>query len=360
MMSTNSRLQRLRRGLADKNVDAFFVSQPENRCYLSGFDGSAGYLLITQEKAVLATDFRYLEQADRQAPGYEVFRITNKIAEWFPKLIGDLNIRKLGFEAENITFALHQQMKDALDKQVKTGLVPLHSLVESLRTVKEPGEMERIKKAAAIGDAAYEHVKDIIKPGVTERQVAWEIEKCLREGGSQAVPFEIIVTAGPNAALPHARPSGRIIQAGEPIVIDMGARFDGYASDLTRTICLGKPDDKFKKVYGIVLEAQLAAISAIVEGMSGHEADNIARTVIGKAGYGETFGHGLGHGIGLATHEAPRLGPASADILTQGMVFTVEPGIYLPGWGGVRIEDLTTIKNGKLEVVSQAHKEKYD
>ena len=232
--------------------------------------------------------------------------------------------------------------------------------MESLRAVKEPEEIELIKKAVEIADAAFEYIEGIIQAGMTEKHVAWEIEKFLRENGSQAVPFEIIVASGPNSALPHAKPSERVINPGEPVVIDMGAKFDGYASDLTRTICLGTPDDTFKKVYDIVLDAQLAAMSIIKEGMTGQQADSSARTVIEQAGYGEAFGHGLGHGVGLATHELPRLGPNSTEPLTSGMVFTIEPGIYLPGWGGVRIEDTVMMENGKVRVISKARKARYD
>jgi Xaa-Pro aminopeptidase len=356
-MSISSRLEKLRRGLKDRGIDAVLVSQPENRRYLSGFDGSAGWLLITEKKAVLATDFRYLEQVKRQAPDYELFRTGGGIGDWLSGFTGDAGVKKLGFEAADITYSLYQTITKALGK--KTGLVPLSDFVEALRAVKEPGEIELIKKAAAIGDAAYEHVRGTIRPGMTEQEVAWALEKYLRESGSQAMPFEIIVAAGPNATLPHARPSDRPIEDGEPVVIDMGAKFDGYASDLTRTVCAGKPDDKFKKIYGIVLAAQQAAIARVAGGMTGHEADAAAREVIAAAGYGEAFGHGLGHGIGLATHEGPRLGPGAAGKLVSNMVFTIEPGIYLPGWGGVRIEDDVVLNDGKPEVITKARKESY-
>ena len=360
-MIVNSRLQKLRQKLAEKEIDAILVSQSENRYYLSGFDGSAGFLLITAEKAILATDFRYIEQAGAQAPDYEVSRITNNITDWFPSLAGDLSLRRLGFEAGNVTFTMHHQLRDALNaKKMPTKLVPVNGLVESLRAIKEPEEIECIKKAVAIADAAYEYIEGIIRTGMTEKHVAWEIEKCLRESGGQPVPFEIIVASGPNSAWPHAKPSERTINPGEPIVIDMGAKFDGYASDLSRTICLGTPDDTFKKVYGVVLGAQLAALSIINEGVTGQQADSYARTAIAQAGYGEAFGHGLGHGIGLASHELPRLGPGSTEPLISGMVFTVEPGIYLSGWGGVRIEDTVMIENGKVKLLSKARKESYD
>ena len=211
-----------------------------------------------------------------------------------------------------------------------------------------------------IADAAFEHVEGIISAGMTEKQVAWEIEKRLRESGSEAVTFEIIVASGPNSAMPHARPTERVINLGEPIVIDMGAKCDGYASDLSRTVCIGAPDDTFIKVYHTVLDAQQAAMSIINEGVTGHQADSAARKVIKRAGYEEAFGHALGHGVGLAPHELPRLGPGSTEPLTGGMVFTVEPGIYLPGWGGVRIEDTAVMQNGKARAISRARKVRYD
>jgi Xaa-Pro aminopeptidase len=355
------RLQKLRGRLAENKIDAIFISQPENRCYLSGFDGSSGFLLITPQKAILATDFRYTEQAATQTPDYEILRITNNITDWFPGLARDLAVKRLGFEANDITFAMHHQLRDALNKkQVPVKLVPVNGLVESLRAVKEPGEIELIKKAVAIADAAYEKIEGTIQAGMTEKQVAWEIEKSLRDHGSQAVPFEIIVASGPNAALPHARPSDRMISPGEPIVIDMGAKFDGYVSDLSRTICIGTPDSTFIKVYQTVLDAQQAAMSIIREGTTGHQADTSARAAIERAGYGEAFGHALGHGVGLAPHELPRLGPGSNEPLNEGMVFTVEPGIYLSGWGGVRIEDTVMIENGKARAISRARKASYD
>jgi len=360
-MKTNNRLQKLRQNFAEKNIDAIFVSQPENRHYLSGFDGSSGFLLITAQKAILATDFRYIEQARAQAPDYKIFRITNSITDWFSRLVDGLSVKRLGFEARHITFTMHHQLRDILnEKQFLLKLVAVNGLIESLRAVKEPEEIELIKKAVAISDAAYEYIEGMIQTGMTEKHVAWEIEKFLRENGSQPIPFDIIVASGPNSALPHARPSERTINYGEPIVIDMGAKFDGYASDLSRTICLGIPDDNFKKVYDTVLDAQLTAVSIITEGMTGEQADSSARAVIERAGYAEAFGHALGHGIGLAPHESPRLGPGAVEPLTSGMVFTVEPGIYLPGWGGVRIEDTVVIENGKAKLISKARKVRYD
>ncbi len=356
-MSLKSRLNRLSQKLAEKEIDAFFISQPENRYYLSGFDGSDGFLLITLQNTILATDFRYIEQARRQAPDYEIFLITNNTADWFPRLVAGVNLKRLGFEAGHITFARYRQLTDALNKaKSQLELVSVDRLVESLRAIKEPEEIELITKASAITDSAFEYIEGIIHVGMSEMEVAWEIEKFMREKGSQTVPFDIIVASGPNSALPHAQPSQRTIQSGEPIVSDIGARIGGYGSDLSRTICLGSDDGAFKRVYDTVLRAQLAAIAAIKEGMTGEEADNLARKVIKQAGYGEAFGHALGHGAGLAPHELPRLGPNSKEQLVNGMVFTIEPGIYLTGWGGVRIEDTVVMESGRIRVISRARK----
>ena len=356
-MKIGDRLQRLRQELVEKEIDAIFISQPENRYYLSGFDGSFGFLLITPQNTVLATDFRYLEQAKRQAHDYEIFQISGDIVDWFPRLVAELSLTRLGFEAGHITFAMYRQLTDILNKaQSQLKLIPTDGLVESLRAIKEPEEIELITKAVAISDNAMEYIGDIIHIGMSEKEVAWQIEKFMRENGSQTIPFDIIVASGPNSALPHAKPSSRAIHSGEPVIIDIGARVGGYSSDLSRTICLDATDDTFNKVYDTVLGAQLAALAIISEGMTGGQIDNVARTVIQEAGYGEAFGHSLGHGVGLAPHEPPRLSPNSLENLVDGMVFTVEPGIYLSGWGGVRVEDVVVMENGKARVISKARK----
>ncbi|MFC1906761.1 aminopeptidase P family protein [Chloroflexota bacterium] len=352
-----NRLQNLRQALAAKASEAILISQPETRLYLSGFDGSAGYLLITPQAAILATDFRYIEQAKAQAPDYEIRRLAGDAADWLPGLATELELGDVAFEAANITVTQYGKLNDALDKsKTPTKLTPLEELVEPLRAVKEPEEIKLITQAAELADAAYEYVEAKIKAGMTEKEIAWEIEKTLRERGSQTIPFDIIVASGPNAALPHARPTSRVIGNGEPIVIDMGARIDGYCSDLSRTLCPGKRDDRFNEVYDIVLKAQQAAISSIKEGVTGEKVDAAARKYIEDAGYGEAFGHVLGHGVGLAAHELPHIAPNSSEPLIDGMIFTVEPGIYLAGWGGVRIEDMVLMENGEARVLSQARR----
>jgi len=342
-------------GLGEKDIEGILISQPENRRYLSGFEGSAGFLVITAQEKILATDFRYTVQAKSQAPDYKLLAISGDTGQWFPKLTDELGIKRLGFESEHIAFAQYRRLYDILNKG-KTGLklIPVDGMVESLRALKEPEEIELMTRAAGIADAAMGHIRRKLCVGMTELEAAWEIEKFMREEGSQAIPFEIIVGSGPNAALPHASPSERAIGESEPIVVDIGARVEGYGSDLSRTFCLGAPDETFKKVYDTVLGAQKAAIAIIKEGMSGGDADQLARTVIEEGGYGQAFLHGLGHGVGLAPHESPRLGPDSPDKLADSMVFTIEPGIYLEGWGGVRIEDMVVMEGGKLRQISQA------
>ena len=271
-----------------------------------------------------------------------------------------LGIHRLGFESGATSFAQYSQILEIISRQkIQLELVTLENVVENLRTIKEPEEIAKIRKAAEISDRAFESVADNLKPGMTEKEIAWMLEKYMREAGSLSIPFEIIVGAGPNGALPHAQPSDRPIAEHEPIVIDMGANFEGYSSDLTRTICLGKPDATFVKIYSIVRKAQEAAINGIRQGISGIQADSLARDIIKEAGYNDMFGHGLGHGVGLATHDpAPRLSYLSNDIMANGMVFSIEPGIYLPEWGGVRIEDLAMLENGKVKLLSHAKKMK--
>jgi len=354
-LKIKNRIKRLVEKLGEKELEGILIPQPENRRYLSGFNGSAGFLFITPKDRIIATDSRYTTQAKSQAPDYKLFTISGDMSQWFPQLIDRLGIKRLGFEAEHTAFAQHQRLCDILNKRnSQLKLIPVDGVVEWLRALKEPEEIELITRAAEIADAAMNHIREKLRVGMTELEAAWEIERFMREEGSQPIPFEIIVGAGPNAALPHALPSARAIGESEPIVIDIGARVEGYGSDLSRTFCLGAPDETFKKVYDTVLGAQKAAIAIIKEGMSGGDADQIARTVIEEGGYGEKFGHGLGHGVGLAPHELPRLGPNSPDKLADNMVFTIEPGIYLEGWGGVRIEDMVVMEKGKLRQISQA------
>ena len=350
------RLQRLRQSLTKQDFDVLLVSQPANRRYLSGFTGSTGWLLILASKALLAVDFRYVEQAKQETPDFDVIHIKGDITSWLPKLASDMGCNRIGFEADQTSFSTYQQLCETTNNMSHLQFVPTTGLVEQLRMVKDMQELNLIAGAANMADKAIDHAKSLIRPGKTEKEIAWELEKFLREQGSENLPFDIIIASGPNSALPHARPSERRILEGEPIVIDIGARISGYCSDLSRTLYLGNEDKTFSRIYDTVLGAQLTGLATIVSGMSGDQADKLSRTVIEQEGYGEVFGHGLGHGVGLETHEAPRLGPNSADILADGMVFTIEPGVYLQGWGGIRIEDTVVAENGKLRSLSRADK----
>jgi len=350
-----SRLERFRQLLPEAGVDAVIISQPENRRYLSGFTGSAGYLLIGPDWAVLATDFRYTEQARQEAPDFEVWRIDGSLVPALRDLTRRRSLRRLGFEAHAVTYQTYREWSRYLRGR-GVRLVPLRGLVEQLRAVKDEEEIGRIRKAAEITDRALAAVLETLKYGVTERELAWEVERVMRELGADGVSFAPIVATGPNAARPHHRPGDRRVQPGDIVLLDIGAGFDGYQSDLTRTFVFGRPEEKFLEVWRVVAEANEAARRAARPGMPAAEVDAVAREVIRAAGYGENFGHGLGHGVGLVIHEAPRLGPRSEDKLAAGMVFTIEPGIYLPGWGGVRIEDLVVLRDHGVEVISQAPK----
>ncbi|MEX0750910.1 MAG: Xaa-Pro peptidase family protein [Dehalococcoidia bacterium] len=354
-----TRVERLRGALTRHELDAALISNGQNRRYLSGFTGSAGYLLIAADDAVIATDFRYYEQSAQQSPDFRLHKTIGGFDGWVPPLLEGLGGKKIAFEAGDMTVATHQAFKKALGSLPegdRPQLAPTPNLVESLRIFKAPEEVVALQRAVDLGDAAFTDVAQRVEPGWTEKQVAWEIEKYIREHGGDALSFDTIVAGGPWGAMPHAYPRDRKLEAGEGVVIDMGCDVDGYMSDLTRTIFLGKPDDQFKKIYDIVLTAQLTAEEMVKPGMTGEECHMIAHNVIEAAGYGETFGHGLGHGIGLQVHEAPRVARTSNDELKDNMVFTIEPGIYVTGWGGVRIEDMVVLENGKARVMSRAPK----
>jgi Xaa-Pro aminopeptidase len=358
--SPTNRLRKLRESFVEKGLDSVLLCQPENRRYLSGFTGSAGWLLISRRDVILATDFRYVEQAKGQSPDFEILRTKRELRDWFPDLLSSLGCHRLGFEADFVSYEGYQKLSEAIsDTGIGVELVPATGVVERLRSIKEPEELASIAKAVDLVDTAFQQLKAMIRPGVTEKAMAWEMEKILREQGSDEMPFEIIVASGPNSALPHARPTNRPVSSGEPLLIDVGAKVNGYCGDFTRTLILGKASKTMGPIYNTVLEAQLNAIKGIESGMNATQADGLARGVIERAGYGDVFGHGLGHGVGLAVHESPMVGPTSSDTLADGMVFTIEPGIYLPGQGGVRIEDTVVLENGKVRVLTKTNKDNY-
>ncbi len=357
-MSVQGRLARLRVEMTDREVDGFLVSKPENRRFLSDFTGSAGYLLITDADAILATDFRYVEQAEAEASSYRVHRTRGGTA-WLPDMAAELGVGALAIEADHMTVASHRALTTAMSESEKASGIRIDEtvgLVEGVRAVKDSSELALLEKAVRIADRALESVAERIQPGMTESLIAWELELEMRRLGAEGAAFDITVGAGANGALPHHRADNTAVRPDSPVVIDMGAVYKGYRSDLTRTFYMGDPDGKFRTIYSIVLQAQETAIRELRPGMTGEEVDKIARSVIADSGYKDKFGHGLGHGVGLAVHERPMVVPTSEDIIQNGMVFTIEPGIYISGWGGVRIEDIVVMENGRARILTGSAK----
>lgn len=353
MVSTQ--LEKLRIRLAAQGLEGLVVRQAKNRRYLSGFTGSEGLLLILSDKAYLCTDFRYVEQASIQTSGWEIIKIDGAWEEMVKRLWPE-GRTKLGFEAQHLSYDSWHRLSQALPT---IDLVPTNGLVEALRAQKDNQELTLLKKAIDLADKGAEFLRTYLIPGREEREVALELEFFLRKQGAEGPAFPFIVASGVRGSLPHAEVSHNELRAGDLVTIDFGAVYKGYHSDLTRTYALGPPTSKQESIYQIVLEAQAKAIACAGPGVLCAEVDKAARDVITKAGYGEYFGHSTGHGVGLAIHEEPRLSSKATDVLLPNTVVTVEPGIYLPGWGGVRTEDIILITEQGAEVLSKAPKETY-
>ncbi len=355
-----TRLERFRNILSRNTIDTFMVLIEENRRYLSGFTGedtqfdeSAGALFITATDLMLATDSRFDVQAGSEAPGYEIVCHKQGLVKALPHILDALKTKRLGFESVRLSCLQYEKITGEINaRDLDVELVPCNEIIENLRIVKEPPETAAIRKALAIAESVFEKLVPTLKPGMTESSVAWEMEKAMREAGAEALSFPSIIASGPNSALPHAIPGPRKLMAGEPLLFDWGVKRGGYCSDISRTVILGRADETFTKVYRTVLEAQALAIDAIKPGVSTKAVDDIARNHINRMGFEGRFGHGLGHGVGLAVHEPPRLSPLSETVLEPGMVVTVEPGIYLPEWGGVRLENLVAVTENGAEVLN--------
>ncbi|MSP22409.1 MAG: M24 family metallopeptidase [Dehalococcoidia bacterium] len=354
-----SRLERVRTRLEAIGLDAFVVTAPSNRRWVAGFTGSAGVVFVGKSVARIASDSRYWEQIGIQSPAFELVRTRGALASWVQALLAGTGGQRVGFEPAALTYAEYEEWTQALGDLPpgdRPRLVPAPQAIEALRMVKEPEELAALERAVLLGDAACEHAIEVIEPGMTEQALAWEIQRYAIEHGADSLSFDTIIAGGPWGALPHARPRPIPLEAGQGVVLDLGVKVGGYCSDLTRTLFLGEPDAKFREIYDIVLTAQTMAEERIEAGMPGKLGHEIAHEVIRRAGYGDAFGHGLGHGVGLDIHEAPRLAPLYDGPIEEGHVVTVEPGIYLPGWGGVRIEDQCVMENGRLRVISTARK----
>lgn len=337
-------LEKLRLKMSQVPVDAFLVSNMQNWRFVSGFTGDAGTLLITRDEAIIFTDSRYTEQAEQEAPDYTVIKTVvekNVLKETIDKI----RISRIAFEKDYVTYSRWEKLKETLSGQE---LIGVSGWVEELRAVKSEKEAEYIAKAQSIADEAFGRLLPSIKPGVREIDLALELEFTMRKLGSDGIAFPFIVVSGVRSSLPHGVPTSKQLEPGDFVTLDFGARYNGYCSDMTRTVVVGPVSDKHREIYDVVLRAQLAALEVIRPGIMAREVDLAGRRVIEEAGYGEYFGHGIGHGVGLNVHERPSVGKTSEDVLQPGMIITVEPGIYIPGFGGVRIEDLVLVtEDGK-------------
>ena len=336
--------------LKQKNLEAIIITSPENLYYFSGFTGGEGLLVFSAEKKYIIVDGRYTIQAKEQAKGFEVIEF--KTSPY--KVIADMGFDKIGFEDKTISYNSFKNMSNAMPAVTSIGV---SDELNEFRKVKNEEECKNIRRAEQIGDMAFEHILPFIKPGITEREIALELEFFMKRQGASALSFDTIVAVGERSALPHANLTDKKVENGKVVLMDYGCVYNGYCSDMTRTVVVGYADEKTKNIYDTVLKAQLSAIETIKAGVYNKEVDKVARDIITKAGYGETFTHSLGHGVGLEIHEQPNLSPRSEDVLKSGNIVTVEPGIYLEGFCGIRIEDLVLVREDGCENFTHSAKD---
>jgi Xaa-Pro aminopeptidase len=350
----NKRVDYLRLLMSEAKLDGVLAYSAENRRYLSGFTGSTGFTVIGRNIAWFITDFRYKEQAANQCENYEVVIQSNNLIEMLAQAFNKDGIKRLGIEEDFMTVGFYKEIIKAFPG---IELIPASGIFARLRIMKDESEIENIRKAANIADEAFKHMLEYIKPGLRETEVSLELEYFMKKKGASGTSFDSVVASGVRSSLPHGIASEKIIEKGEFLTLDFGCVYNGYCSDMTRTVFIGKATEKHRKIYDIVLKAQVEALKGIKPGVTGKSVDRIARDIITKEGYGEYFGHGLGHGVGLAVHEEPRLSILGETILEAGMIVTDEPGIYIPEFGGVRIEDLVLVTEKGAEALSKSPKE---
>ncbi|WP_068986780.1 M24 family metallopeptidase [Lysinibacillus xylanilyticus] len=349
-----SLLEQLRVSLRAQQSDVLIITSHQNRRYLTGFTGSAGTVVITPTQALLLVDFRYTQQATKQSKEFDVREIDrSRLYETIQEILDTESIQTVGFEQQHVTYEVYQLMSSKLTATLK----PLSNIVENLRMIKTPEEIELIKKAAWISDEAFKYILTFIKPGVSEIDIANELEFHMRKNGATGAAFDIIIASGHRSALPHGVASDKIIEEGDMLTLDFGAYYQGYRSDMTRTIAVGEPPEKLMEIYQIVYDSLQIALSSMKAGITGKEADSFSRDFIKAKGYGQNYGHGSGHGIGLDIHENIFMSTVCEDILEENMVLTVEPGIYIPDFGGVRIEDDVIVTKNGVEVITHSPKE---
>ena len=346
-----NRISKVKKAAREKNISSLLVTKPENKHYLSGFSSSNYYILLTEEKDYLLTDFRYIEAANALSETYEVVMISNDFSAL--KFIDDKKFESLGIEYKSVTFDFYNDLKEKA--KIKT-TIPSDNIIEEIRVIKEASELDKIKKAAEIANKGFIHILDFITPGMTEKHIAMELEFFMKKNGADALSFDTILASGKNGSLPHAIPSNKIVEKGDMITMDFGVMVENYCSDMTRTIGVSFLSDKQKEIYNVVLKAQEESLASLKVGSKCSSIDKIARDIINEAGYKDFFGHGLGHGVGLEIHEAPTLNASSEDILRANMVVTIEPGIYIPENFGVRIEDLAIIGDSDIITLSNVDK----
>ncbi len=356
------RLNALRRLLLDLDLDAAVISRPAQMRYFSGFtlgrgeeatSGYSGTLFVTADERLILADSRYVEQAQLEAPSWQLCTTSGSLAEELSGLLGSHDALHCGLEAEALT---HAAWSGIAELAPGSELHMIDDELATLRIIKEQAEVEAIQRACELGDRCFTHLLATVRPGMTEAELAWELETFLRASGSEGLAFEPILLAGARASMPHGRPSDARIERGNVLLLDFGCQVDGYRSDMTRTVFVGEPDGELRELYEVVLRAQQAAIDLLRPGVTGAAVDAAAREVIADAGHGDAFGHGLGHGIGLETHEAPIL-RHYAEPLRAGMVFSVEPGIYLPGRTGIRIEDIVVLEESGPRLLTRSSRE---
>ena len=347
-----NRIAKARGCLARTGADLLIVSNLSNIRYISGFTGSEGLLVLSQSEGWFLTDSRYTSQAAAEVTGARVVEFSSRL-EALATILKDSGTGKIGFEANYTSVAVYQEL---LRRVPDVEFIPADGELSALRSVKDPAELETLQQVAAIASQAFLEIVGEIKPGALESEVAWALEVAMKRRGAEGKSFDFIVASGVRGALPHGKASDKIIVAGELVTVDFGAFYRGYCSDETVTVCLGEPDSRQHEVYETVRMAQQLAIEAVRPGISFREVDAIARDHIAAQGFGQYFGHGLGHGIGLDVHEAPTASPRGTGIVEAGMVFTVEPGIYIPGWGGVRIEDSVVVERDGCRRITQVPK----
>ena len=355
-MEYKSRISYLRDQMSKSDIDTLFISNKDNIRYYSGFTGTFAFLLISESKAIIITDSRYTLRAEEESPDYEIYNLKSG-DNWIENSTNITKTKLIGYEGDYVSVNLLNQLQKKAEKINKWK--DFSEKITSGRIIKSNEEVEILQKTIDISDSAFNNISKKIKTGMTEKDVAWEIEKEMRELGAESPSFDTIVASGINGSKPHHSPTDKLIDNNEAITIDMGAKYKGYCSDLTRTIFIGDPNEKFKKIYTTVLKAQLISMETAQPDMTGEEIDKIARDIITSEGYGEYFGHSLGHGVGIEIHENPGVGPNSKNNIKPGMVYTIEPGIYIENWGGIRIEDMVIMTEGGNNLLSHALKEAY-